>query len=535
MNQQRVRAVLIIALLLPLLLPACAVSSAYFGKTAVDDTRVLRFWNPGEPATLDPHKTAGVPELNIMLNLFESLTSYDPRTLEPQPGVAVRWEAQEQARRWIFHLRQNGRWSDGRPLTAQDFVWSWQRAVTPQTACPYVYLFYYIRNGEAVSRGEMPAEALGVRARDDYTLEVEMENPTSFFINLTSQTVFAALPRAAIERWGAAWTDPDKIVVNGPFRLAQRKPYDQIMLAKNSHYWGSAEVKLEKVVILPMEDLFTGINLYRAGELDVMVSGSIPIPFLKVLRTKRDYVSGAYFTTYFYSFNVKRKPLDDARVRLALNIAVDKAAITDKLVGKGDIPATTLVPPGIFGYPKVDGPAYDPARARALLAEAGFAGGKDFPRLTLYFNSHVGLRQIAEAIQRMWKDNLGIRVELQSEEFRTFVARCERRDFDIASKGWTGDYLDASTFLDMFATNALNNHSGWLNTEYTRLVTEANAEPDLTARQERLARAERILIEEMPFMPIYYYALSYLKKPYVQGWYPNLLDIHPLKHVSISH
>ena len=214
-------------------------------------------------------------------------------------------------------------------------------------------------------------------------------------------------------------------------------------------------------------------------------------------------------------------------------MSVDKAAITDQLIGRGDIPATAFVPPGLPGYPEIKGPEYNPEEAKRLFAEAGYPNGKGFPKITIYFNTLESHRQIAEAIQRMWKEVLNIKVELQNEEWQTFQARRESRNFDVCRDAWTGDYLDPNTFLDLFASASLGNHSGWVNEEYSKLLDAANAEPDQARRTEMLVKAENILLDNMPFMPVYYYALSYMKKPFVDGWYRNLLDIHPLKYVSI--
>jgi len=293
------------------------------------------------------------------------------------------------------------------------------------------------------------------------------------------------------------------------------------------------------VVFLPTDDISTGLNLYKAGEIYTMHSGMIPLAFIKGLKTKKDYIRGTLFATYYYSLNVNKKPLDDVRVRRALNMAIDKRAITDQLTKKGDTPTTVFVPPGIAGYPpagmEIKGPAYDPDQARRLLAEAGYPDGKGFPKITIYFNTHQAHRQIAETIQRMWKETLNIdNVELQNEEGRTFLARLVRRDFDIGREVWNGDYLYPNTFLDKFITNGSSNHSGWVNEEYKRLMETANAEPDPVRRMQLLARAEQILLDEVAIIPIYHLALSYMAKPFVDGWYSNLLDVHPLKNVSIK-
>lgn len=511
---------------------ACTEQTPFFGNLQPPSTQVLRYLNAAEPRSIDPHKTDGQPEANIMLNIYEPLTTYDPKTLEPRPGMAESWESVDQARKWIFHLRKNAIWTDSHPVVAQDFVWAWQRGVTPETAAPSVSLLFYIHNGAAISNGKLPPSTLGVRAIDNYTLEVEMEQPTAFFAKMTSNYIFAPLPRWAIEKWGDKWTDPDKIVTNGPFRLLEHLRYSRVVLVRNPDYWDAAKVKLEKAIFYPIGGS-TGMNLYKAGEVDVMITGMIPLPFLKLLSKKQDYFTGPLLATQFYSINVKKKPFDDVRVRQALNMSVDKKAITDQLIGKGDIPATTYVPPGIVGYPVLKGPEYNPAQARKLLAEAGYFKGQGFPTITIYFNSDEVISQTAEAIQQMWKKELNINVELQSEEWQTFAARQERRDFDIMRRAWNGDYLDASTFLDCFASDTGNNSSGWTKPEYTRLLALANAEPDGVRRTQLLMEAEQLLIDDMPIIPLYYNAFSYLKKPYINGWYSNLIDTHPLKYVSV--
>ncbi|MEW6731563.1 MAG: peptide ABC transporter substrate-binding protein [Acidobacteriota bacterium] len=522
--------------LVALILPACmtaAGASSFFGRVQPPSEQVLRYNNAAEPRSIDPHKSAGLPEGNIMINIYETLATYDPKTLEPRPGVATHWQALEQARRWIFYLRKDAVWTDGHPVTAHDFVWAWQRGIDPKTANPYANLLYYVRNGEAIANGEMATEKLGIRAIDDYTLEVEMQRPTAFFVKMTPHYVFSPLPRWAIEKWGERWTDPDKIVSNGPFKFAQHKPYDHIILVKSPTYWDAANVKLEKAIFTPIEDAATVMNLYKAGELDVMQSGEIPINFIKALRVKKDYVTGTSFTIYYYSFNIKRRPFDDVRVRRAINMAIDKEAIAYNLVGRGELPATSFVPPGVAGYPQLKGPGYDPKQARQLLVEAGYPNGAGFPKTTIYYNTLDGHRQIAEAVQGMLKENLNIKIELQNEEWQTIQARRERRDFDLVRDAWTGDYLDASTFLDLFTNDTLNNHSGWIKPEYTGLMEIANAEADSAKRTELLLQAEQILINDMPIIPVYFYALNYMKKPFVDGWYRNLLDQHPLKYVSI--
>jgi ABC-type oligopeptide transport system substrate-binding subunit len=260
----------------------------------------------------------------------------------------------------------------------------------------------------------------------------------------------------------------------------------------------------------------------------------VPTSFVKALRGKRDFEVSPIYGTYYYSLNVARKPLDDPRVRRALALAVDKKTICEKYLGAGQVPATNFVPPGTPGYPYPPGPGYDPEQARALLAQAGYPGGKGFPKIQIFFNTLESHRQIAELVQRMWKEELGIPVELNNQEWQVFQATREGREYDVARDGWIGDYLDPNSFLDMHQTMTLNNHSGWLDANYTRLMEQANAEPNPQRRLDLLAKAEAILLDQMPVIPLYYYASVKLKKPFVRGWYDNPLDQHPAKFMSID-
>jgi ABC-type oligopeptide transport system substrate-binding subunit len=518
-------------------LQACITAGAYFGSTTPPGDQVLIIGNQSEPRSLDPHKTAGVPEANIMLNLYDCLTTYDPKTAEPIPCLATSWEHNADSSVWTFHLRQNATWTDGKPLTADDFVYSWRRITDPDTASPYANLLYYVKNGEALNNGDLKdLTQLGVRALDPYTLEVTMERPTAFFISMTPHYAFTAVPRQAIEAWGDQWVTPEHNVSSGPFRLVKRAAYDRIILDKWSGHWDAANVTLTRVIFLPIDEQNTAVNLYKANELYGLAGGgqTVPTSFVKALRPKKDFYVSAEYGTYYYSLNVKRKPFDNPLVRRALNLAIDKQAICEKYLGAGQVPAYNWVPPGTPGYPYPDAPHYDPELARKLLAEAGYPGGKGFPKIEIFFNTLESHRQIAELVQRMWKEQLNIPVDLNNQEWQVFQATRERREFDVARDGWIADYLDCNTFLDLYQTDTLNNHPGWLDPQYTKLMEQANSDPDPQHRLDLLAKAEAILLDQMPVIPLYYYASVKLKKPFVDGWYDNPLDQHPMKFISIN-
>lgn len=519
-------------------LQACVTAGAYFGSTTPPGDEVLIISNQTEPRSLDPHKSAGVPEANIFINLFEGLTTYDPRTGSPIPALATSWEKNSDASMWTFHLRHDATWTDGTPVTADDFVYSWRRIADPKTASPYANMVYYVKNAEAINQGKITdLTQLGVRAVDPYTLEVTMERPTAFFVAMTPHYAFCTVPRQAIEKYGDAWVnDPETLVSDGPFRLVKRVAAERVVLEKWEQHWDAKNVRLKRIVYLPVDEQNTAVNLYKANEVYGLAGGgqTVPTSFVRALKGKRDFYINPIYGVYYYSINVNRKPLDDPRVRRALNMSIDKRAICEDYLGAGQVPATNFVPPGTPGYPYPAADGYDPEEARRLLAEAGFPGGKNFPKIEIFFNTLESHRQLAELIQRMWKEQLNIPVELNNQEWQVFQATRESRDFDIARDGWFADYLDPNSFLDLHQTLTLNNHAGWLDARYTKLMEQANAEPDQERRLALLAQAEAVLLEQTPVIPIYYYASVKLKKPFVEGWYDNPLDYHPAKFMWIN-
>ncbi len=517
---------------------ACNSTSPYFGDTTPPREQVLTLSNMIEPRSLDPHRALGDYEANITSNLFDCLTTYDPRTSEPLPSLATSWEHNADATVWTFHLRSDAGWTDGAPLTADDFVYSWRRIVAPATASPAVspYL-YYVRNGEAINKGRIADVAeLGVRAVDRATLEVTLERPTPFFLSLTSWVSFAPLPRQAIERWGGDWIRPEHIVTSGPFRLVSHVPYDRIVLAKWDGWWGAADVALERVVILPVEDLNTVVNLYKANYIQVTWGAIQTIPSIAVagLRDKADFRASPMFGVYYYSLNVKRPPLDNVLVRRALNLAIDKRAICERVLRGGQLPAETYVPHGVPGYPHPPGIGHDPDEARRLLAEAGYPGGRGFRPIEICFNTSDQHRQIAEAIQAEWKQELGIQVELRNQEWQTFSATRDRRDYDVARSAYSSSEIDPDEFVTTFTSDTTLNIPGWVDPAYVRLIDSADRDADPARRLAKIAEAESLLLDAMPIIPIYFLSSLHLQKPFVRGWYDNPLDQHPLRFVSID-
>lgn len=486
-----------------------------------------------EPETLDPALLTGALEGRIVAALFEGLTQYHPKDLSPTPGIATHWDISEDGLTYTFHLRKSC-WNNGEPLTAHDFVYSWRRALEPETAADYAYQLYYIKNARQFNEGTLTDfSQVGVRALDNYTLEVRLERPTAFFLDLTSFPTLMPVNRRCVERYGDGWTRPENMVSNGPFRLVEWRINNRIRMEKNPLYWDAQRVRLSSIDALTIESINTGFNVYETGGADYLFG--LPLPLVEVLREREDCHTDVYLATYFLRFNVTTPPLDDVRVRKALAMAVNKEAIVKYVTRGGEMPATTLVPPGMPDYQPPEGLPFDPEEARRLLAEAGYPGGQGFPNIEYLFNTSEANKDIAEVIQQMWKEYLGIDITLVNQEWKVFLSTVKNLDYQIARGNWIGDYVDPNTFLDMFVTNGGNNRTGWGDPRYDHLIGAAAEERDRKKRMEIFQEAERILVEEeIPILPIYYHVSFNIYRPYVMGVYPNVLNMHPWKYIWIN-
>ena len=515
--------------------PASSGGPRYFGDVTAPRGQVLTFTNGAEPEGIDPGKVSGQPDGRIVRALFEGLTTADPRTLEPRPGQAYRWEISADGRTYTFHLRPHLVWSDGTPVTAGDFVWSWTRVLRPETAGRNAGLLYPIENAQEFNQGQLTDETrLGLAAPDDSTFVVRLAAPTSYFLFLCQYYTFCPVPRRVVERYGPRWTNPGNIVGNGPFLLEKWRQSDRFEMVRNPRYWDAGEVKLDRVVALSVDDVNTCTNLYKAGVVDWNTSGNIPSQFIPYMRAFADFGATPYQCVYFYSINVTRKPFDNPWVRRALAYALDRETIARDLLKGARDPWGNFTPLGYAGYHQPPGQVYDPARARECLAKAGYPGGKGFPRFAILFNTSEDHRRIAEAIQAMWKRELGIQVTLSNEEWGSYLQDATSLHYDVARRSWIGDYLDPNSFLACFRSGDGNNRTGFADRHYDGLLDRAAVELDPARRMEMLAEAERYLLDQAPVIPIYLYRTSELVKPYVRGLYPTPLDTHPLKYVWID-
>ncbi len=508
----------------------------YFGDITPPKGNVFRYNNGAEPETFDPGLAVGQPDGRAVRVMFEGLTVPDPRTLEPRPGQASRWELSPDGLTYTFHLRPGLQWSDGTPLSARDFVWSWLRVLKPTTAARYASLLYPIANAEAYSKGALEdSSQVALAAPDDTTLIVRLHEPTPYFVFLTQFYTYVPVPRHVIEKYGDTWTRPGHIVSNGAFVLEHWRQQDHFEFVRNERYWDAASVRLDRVIAYSVEDLNTSVNLYKSGVIDWTTSGYIPTPFLPYLMGFGDFQHGRYQGVYFYSINVTRPPLDNVWVRRALSYAIDREAICrDLLKGTRDAWGN-FTPSGYPGYRAPTPVRFDPEQARACLVRAGYPGGKGFPRISLLFNTSEDHRRIAEAVQQMWKRVLEIDVELSNQEWGSYLQATTSLHYQVARRSWIGDYLDPNTFLACMITGDGNNRTGWSNARYDALLRRASAELDPPKRMAMLAEAEAILLDESPVLPIYHLTINDLVKPYVRGIYPTALDTHPLKNVWIDH
>lgn len=491
------------------------------------------FINGVEPESLDPQIVTGQPDGRICLALFEGLTSRNAAGAI-QPGMAERWEISPDGKTYTFHLRDT-KWSNGDPVTAQDFEKSWERVLNPNFVSKYAEQLYYIDQGEEYKLGKVTDfKQVGVHALDARTLEVRLKNPTPFFLDLCSFTTLLPVHLPSIQKYGDDWIKPGKLVSNGAYQLADWRIDNFIRLKANPHYWRADTVRLKIIDALPISNASTAFNLFYAGKADMIIDKSlIPTLLLSEIRHQPYFQANPFLATYFYRFNTTRKPFNDARVRQALSLAIDKERIVTRITKAGEQPAGSFTPPGIPGYTPPAGLALNLAKARELLAQAGFPNGKGFPKFEILYNNSELNKQIATEVQSMWHDQLGLQVGLRTQEWKVYLNTLDSLDYDVARSSWVGDYNDPNTFLDCYITGRGNNRTGYSNPEYDRLVTEANTLHDPAARMAKLKQAETLLVEhDAPLVPLYYYiGIALFDPAKIGGFEPNVVDEHPLREL----
>ncbi|MGB9097917.1 peptide ABC transporter substrate-binding protein [Erwinia sp.] len=476
-----------------------------------------------EPASLDPAKAVGLPEIQVIRDLFEGLTNQDAKG-NIIPGVATQWQTTDN-KTWIFTLRKDAKWSNGDPVTAKDFVYSWRRVVDPKIGSTFAWFAELagIQNAGAITKGEMTPDKLGVTALDDHRLKVTLDKPVPYFVSLTANFSLYPVPEKVIEKAGKEWVQPGNLVGNGAYKLQDRVVNEKLVLVRNDNYWDNAHSVLTKVTFVPINEESSATKRYRSDDIDI--TESFPKNMYSLLKKE---LPGQVYTpdqlgTYYYAFNTTKGPTADVRVRKALSWSIDRKIIAEKVLGTGEKPAwhfTADVTAGFKpkpGFLQQHSQAELNEQAKALLAAAGY--GPTHPLdLTLLYNSSENNQKVAIAVASMWKKNLGVTVKLQNQEWKTYIDSRNSGNFDVIRASWVGDYNEPSTFLSLLTSTHSGNIAKFKSPEYDAVLNKASQESNSEARNDDYNRAEQIIADQSPIAPIYQYTNGRLIKPWVKGY-----------------
>lgn len=507
---------------------------------------ILRYNHGEEPNTLDPSLSLTVGSGTIILANYEGLTKFDENNT-PVAGVAEKWDISPDKTKYTFHLREDAKWSDGKPVTAQDFYYSWKRALDPATNAEFSYLLYSIKNAEKYNINQaqdFPFEKVGITVLDNHTLEVELESPIPYFLQLTALPTFVPLRADLITKYGDKWAlSPESYIGNGPFKMTEWKKKDMLKLVPNEYYYNKDQVKLAGLEITFIPEESTMFAAFKAEELDVIDS----VPLEEVAGLKKESSEFKVFPmigTYYYSFNVQKPPFDNIKVRKAFNLAINRTDLVTK-VRKTGIPASAFVSPGVSDaepasdFREIGGSFLpteaQPEKAKELLAEAGFPEGKDFPPVTLIYSAKNEHKMLAEAVLEMLKEHLGIsNITLANQEGKVFMQNKLTGNFQISLSMWITDVIDPITFLEIYTTNNGNNDTQWSNGEYDQLIKKARFSSQEQERYNLLHQAEKILLDDAPIMPLFHFTENCMIKPYVKNLYKSPLGYTYFDKVNLT-
>ncbi len=504
-------------------------------------TQTLLLGNVAEPADLDPDAAYAWTDSNIDYALFEGLTLIDEKTTQPVPAAAEGWDVSPDGLVYTFHLRPKGRWSNGDPVTADDFVYSFRRILTPSFGATYSYMLWPIRNARAYNEGRITDFSLvGAHAVDATTLRIALERPTPYLPGLASHTTWLPVHRATIEKFGrfdqkgTRWTRAGNLVGNGPFTLKEWVPNSRIIVEKNPLYWDAAHVRLNRIEFFPIENTESEEAAFRSGQLQVTYS--LPIARIKTYRREHPELLriDSRLATYYVFINVRRPPLDNPKLRRALALDVDRTKIARDVLEGSRSPAHSFTPPDCAGYTAQAEVPDDVAEARRLLAEAGYPGGRGLPAFeALSYSSDSSVRTL-EVIQSRWARDLGVHITITPQEQKTLFQNQQDGNYSIAFSAWIADYADPSTFLNMMVTGGGNNWAGWSNPDYDRLIEGAANAADNGTRYALFQKAEAILLDQAPLIPVFFGEQPYLIQPWVRGWPPSKLGFVRFKNVWLE-
>ena len=530
MNRKKMGLTLLIAVLFIISISGCTG-----GKTpSTEAGTTLRVCVGAEPETLDPRKASALTEMQTLKQLFENLTTQST-TGEIIPGVAERWDISQDGLTYKFYLRKDAKWSNGDPVTAHDFEYAWKTALSPELASKEADYIFFVKNGEAYNKKKAHVEEVGIRALDDYTLEVVLERPMPYFLAYATHHFLAPVNKKVVEgnpKWSS---DPQTYVCNGPFKLTAWSHNNKIEMVKNENYWRKDVVKLNKVEFVLSDQVLTVLNMYEGNQLDFTVVSPPAAQVPRMIQEGKLKII-PHLANYHYLFNVRKPPFDDVRVRKALTLAIDRQALVATCVRGGEKPAMGWAPYGMVDatpgsdFRKVGGDYYmdnDIETAKRLLAEAGYPDGKGFPEFSLLYNTDENHKMIAEALQGMWKKNLGIDAKLINQEWKVYVQSRNQGNFDMVRRNWIFAYPDPMAPMELLLSDTPNNPSGWKNAEYDRLVNEAKQELDPQKRMRLLHEAEKIAMDELPVLPLYFMTQKISQKPYVKNvWIDGIQSIY---------
>jgi oligopeptide transport system substrate-binding protein len=504
---------------------------------------ILLIGNGTELETLDPHIATGAPEHKVISALFEGLTASLPDQPDADgPGAAVSWQPTDNFKRWTFQLQPQGKWSDGEPVTAEDFVFAYERILNPALAATYAEMLYPIQGAAEYNKGTLKDfTQVGVKALSPLTLEITLTGPAPYLPGVLKHYTWFPVPRHLVLKHGAAhdptnpWTRQENLAGNGPFKLLTWQFTQQLKVERNPHYWDSSSVQLNELHFFPITADSTEERAFQDGQLHI--TATVPLTLIPGFRKTQDqrFHNEPILGTAFYRINTAKAPFTDKRVRRALALSVDRKALVENVLKAGQIVATGLTPPGIAkGYTTPDLLRFDPKEGQRLLAEAGFLGGKGFPDFEILINTNEAHRILAQAIQAMWKQNLGIPAKISNQDWQVYLETQRKGDYTLCRAGWLGDYPDPMTFLSIWRTGDGNNQTGWSNAEYDLLVTKSTIEADPAARYRLLEQAEAMLLEESPIIPLYWQNHTYLMRPELKGHEPSVLEHRCYKSLRLQ-
>lgn len=497
---------------------------------------VLHRGNGSEPGTIDPQMISGNVGSNIARDLFEGLVAED-QAAAVVPGMAKKWNISKDGKTYTFYLR-DAKWSNGDKVTAHDFVFAFKRAVDPKTGTDYSFLLYPIVNAKAISKGEKNPSSLGVKAIDDSTFQITLHEATPYFLSVLVRSVTFPVPTKVVKKHGKNWTKPEHIVSNGPFQMQSWVPQSKMVLVKSKTYWDKNAVKLDKVIFYPTEDQNSELKRFRAGELHwTMEVPSAQLNYIKK-NLAHNYKIGKQLGTYYYGFNTAVKPFNDINLRKALSYAIDRQIIVDKISRNGEQPAYGFVVPGTLNS-KPYLPEYATLsqkervkQAKALYAKAGYSKSNPL-KMELLYNTSENHKKIAVAIAAMWKQVLGVQVNMVNQEWKVYLSSRREKKTQVFRAGWLGDYNDPTTFLTLFLPNEGLNDVSFNSDKYVTYIKQANKESDLNKRAHVLYKAEKELIDSFSFMPIYFYVNKHLVSDKLKGYTLNVMDHNRSKYMYL--